>query len=212
MTDDQIRDKVGILLEGKDFKLQKELILACDNVVAFKYDDLIIEGEFVEIMHRTKTVLATGLPEYIAPSNPTSNEYTITIPALNIINLPVYFADPYNETAALEILKKGIGQYLKPPNRGEKTVLFGHSSGYSWDNSPYKTILNQINKLHNGDNIYLNYKEKGYAYEIFKSDIIPASEDYRIIENPRSNELALYTCWPPNSISHRYVVYGKPLS
>ena len=173
---------------------------------------LITRGEFVEIMYRLKTVIATGLPEFIASSTPTSSEYTLTIPTLNIINMPVYFADPYNEKAALEVLKNGIGQYLEPPNSGKKTVLFGHSSGYSWDNSPYKTILNQINKLSNGDNIYLNYKEKGYAYEIFKSDIILATDDHKIIENSRSNELALYTCWPPNSISHRYVVYGKPLS
>ena len=173
---------------------------------------LITRGEFVEIMHRTKTILQTGLPEYIAPSHPNSDEYTITIPTLNIINLPVYFADPYNEQAALDVLKKGLGHYLEPPSSGKKTVVFGHSSGFSWDNSPYKTILNQINKLHNGDKIFLNYKERGYAYEIFKSNIIPATEDYKIIENPKVNELALYTCWPPNSIKQRYVVYGKPLT
>lgn len=172
---------------------------------------LITRGEFVEIMYRVKSILETGLPEFIASSAPISNEYTITIPNLNIINIPVYFADPYNEQAALEILKRGIGHYLEPPNSGKKTVLFGHSSGYSWDNSPYKTILNQINKLNNGDKIYLNYKEKGYVYEIFKSDIIQATEDHKIINNPQLNELALYTCWPPNSTNYRYVVYGKPL-
>ena len=173
---------------------------------------LITRGEFVEIIYRLETVLKTGLPEFIANHLPISNEYRVTIPKLNIINLPVSFADPRNEDAALAVLKRGLGHYLAPPDTGRKTVLFGHSSGYSWDNSSYKTILKQIDHLQNGDKIYINYKEKGYIYEIFKSDIIPATEDYKIVENQYNNELALYTCWPPNQISHRYVVYGKPIS
>ena len=173
---------------------------------------LITRGEFVEIMYRLQTMLDTGLPEFIAVKQPTSDEYTITIPKLNIVNLPVYFADPTNESAALNVLKKGLGQYLSPPNSGRKIVLFGHSSGYSWDNSPYKTLLRQIDKMKNGDKIFINYKEKGYVYETFKSAIIPATEDYKLVENQGSNELALYTCWPPNQIVSRYVVYGKPIS
>ena len=173
---------------------------------------LITRGEFVEIIYRLQTVLDTQLPEFIADSLPSSNEYRITIPRLNIIDLPVSFADPKNEKAALDVLKRGLGQYLATPNSGKKMVLFGHSSGYSWDNSPYKTLLKQIDKIKTGDKIYINYKEKGYIYEVFKSDIIPASEDYRLIENQNKNELALYTCWPPNRIDYRYVVYGKPIS
>ncbi|MBN2087426.1 S-layer homology domain-containing protein [Candidatus Peregrinibacteria bacterium] len=172
---------------------------------------LITRGEFAEIIYRLESMLESGLSEYTTSTNPTSNEYTVTIPKLKIINLPVFFADPHNEQSALEILKKGIGHYLAEPGGGKKLVLFGHSSGYSWDNSPYKTILKSIDKLNNGDRIYLNYKEKGYVYEIFKSDIIPQSQDLKIVENPNANELALYTCWPPNSISQRYVVYGKPV-
>lgn len=173
---------------------------------------LITRGEFVEIIYRLQVIMEAGLPEFIADGMPSSNEYKITIPKLDIINLQVSFADPHNESAALDVLRWGLGHYLSPPNSGKKVVIFGHSSGYSWDNSDYKTILRQINKLQNGDRIYINYKEKGYVYEIFSSDIIPATEDYRLIENQSNNELALYTCWPPDQISHRYVVYGRPLS
>ncbi|MBU0577056.1 sortase [Patescibacteria group bacterium] len=173
---------------------------------------LITRGEFAEIVYRLQTVQETGLPEFVASSLPTSDEYKITIPELDIINLNVNFADPDDERAALDVLKYGLGHYLYPPDNGKKTVVFGHSSGYSWDNSPYKTILRQIDNLSNGDKIYINYKEKGYVYEIFSSDIIPATEDYRIVENQLNNELALYTCWPPDRIDYRYVVYGKPIS
>jgi len=172
---------------------------------------LITRGDFVEIMYRIQFIQKYNLPEFIAESVPTSNDYNITIPKLNIINLPVLFADPLNEKSALDVLKKGLGHYLSPPGSGRKTVIFGHSSGYASDKSPYKTILKQINNLKNGDRIYLNYKEKGYVYEIFKSNIIPATEDSKIITNQNIDELTLYTCWPPNSIVQRYLVYGKPI-
>jgi len=172
---------------------------------------LITRGEFVEIMYRVEEIQRTGLPEFISESTASSNEYKITIPKLNIVNLDVNFADTRDQEQALSLLNEGLGHYLAPPSAGKKMILFGHSSGYSWDTSPYKTLLRQINTLNNGDRIYLNYHEKGYVYEIFKSDIIDAQLDYTLLENQDNNELALYTCWPPNSIAQRYVVYGKPV-
>ena len=172
---------------------------------------LITRGEFVEIIYRLEKVLKKDLPAYVASKKPTSDEYKITIPKLNIIDVDVNFASIYNENEALSTLRNGLGNYLNPPDSQKKTLLFGHSSGYSWDHSNYKTILREINKLQNGDRIYINYKEKGYVYEVFDSQIIPASQDHTLVENDNANELALYTCWPPNSIAQRYVVYGKPV-
>jgi LPXTG-site transpeptidase (sortase) family protein len=172
---------------------------------------LITRGEFVEVIYRLKQVQESGLPEFITDEEPTSDEYTITIPKLNIIDLAVNFANTSDETQALDVLKEGLGHYLAPPSDGRKMILFGHSSGYSWDNSPYKTILAQIDDLAVGDRIYLNYHEKGYVYEIFNHEIIAAKDDYTLLEDQQVNELALYTCWPPNQIGQRYVVYGKPV-
>ncbi|MBU0727187.1 sortase [Patescibacteria group bacterium] len=173
---------------------------------------LITRGEFVEIIYRLQYVLNTGLPEFIASRQPTSAEYKVTIPKLNIVNIDIFSADPNNGDAALDVLKNGLGHYLSTPDEDKKVVLFGHSSGYSWDNSAYKTVLRQIDQLNNGDKIYINYRERGYIYEIYKSEIIPATEDQQIVENQFSDELALYTCWPPDRIDYRYVVYGKPIS
>jgi LPXTG-site transpeptidase (sortase) family protein len=172
---------------------------------------LITRGEFAEIIYRLETVLNNRSYEYVEKEKPTSDEYKITIPKLNIVNVDVNFASVYDSTSALGILKYGLGNYLNPPDSGRKMLLFGHSSGYSWDHSNYKTILREINRLSNGDRIYINYKEKGYVFEIYNSEIIPASKDHILVQDDSSNELALYTCWPPNSIAERYVVYGKPI-
>lgn len=172
---------------------------------------LITRGEFVDIIYRLTTILKNNSYEYKETSPPTSDEYKITIPKLNIINVDVNFASIYDSTSALGILKYGMGNYLNPPDSGKKILLFGHSSGYSWDHSDYKTILKTINKLSNGDRIYINYKEKGYVFEVYNSEILPASQDQILAQNETADELAMYTCWPPNSIAQRYVIYGKPI-
>ena len=165
-------------------------------------------GEFIEIIHRIKTVKNGGLTEFSSASTTYSSEYTITIPRLNIVNLNVSFADLYNESAALATLKDGLGHYMNPPGDGKKVVIFGHSSGYSWDKSAYKRALRKINKLQDGDRIYINYQEKGYVYQVSSREIIAANQAHTVLQDFNYEEVALYTCWPPDSIRQRYVVYA----
>ena len=172
---------------------------------------LITRGEFAEIIYRLQNVSESGTPFSIVDLQD-SDEYTLTIPRLNIVNVNVNFADPYNETQALDVLKGGFGHYLSAPGTGRKSVLFGHSSGYSWDNSSYKELLRSIDQVGKGDDIFINYKENGYHYQVYKTAIITAKEDYKLMENQDQNEIDIYTCWPPDHISHRYVLYTKPVN
>jgi len=169
---------------------------------------LMTRGEFAEILYRLKSIRDNNLDKFPYAGYQSSEEYTITIPRLNIINLNVSFADPYNSKDALGVLKNGMGNYLYPPGEGKKIVLFGHSSGYSWDRSAYKNVLRQINKLQTGDMIYINYHEKGYVYQIFRTEIMPAKQLASIMKDYGYEELNMYTCWPPDSIKQRYVVYA----
>lgn len=174
---------------------------------------LMTRGEFVDILYRLREIQNNNLSGYTAPEVTTSNEYRITIPALDIINAPVGFANPFDEKAALDVLHRfPLGQYLFTPDYNAKTVLFGHSSGYSWDHSPYKRILRQINKVKTGDMIYINYKEKGYIYQVYKTELIPAKQDNTLMQDQKTHELVMYTCWPPDRIDFRYAVFGKPIS
>jgi LPXTG-site transpeptidase (sortase) family protein len=168
-------------------------------------------GEFVETLYRFKTIRESGEDSFTESKKPYSSEYTITIPRLNIINLSVSFADPFDSKGSLEVLHAGLGQYLSPPGSGHKMVLFGHSSGYNWDKSPYKTILTKIDQLQTGDMIYLNYHEKGYIYQVNNKEIRPADDMASVMTDYGYEEMAMYTCWPPNGIAKRYVVYATPL-
>ncbi len=167
-------------------------------------------GEFAEILYRFQEIQRKRLRRYsFAPA--ADDRYSITIPALGIFNVNVGFADPFNEKQALSVLSRGLGHYLASPGEGRKMVLFGHSSGYAWDASAFKNLLTSIDRLHPGDRIYINFHGRGYAYEVDRFEVIPASLDGSLMENPNEDVLALYTCWPPNKISHRYVVYSRPL-
>lgn len=174
---------------------------------------LMTRGEFAEIFYRLNEIQSKRLAYYIDDGDDVagvSNEYKITIPRLNIINQPVGLADPHNASAALDLLRHfPLGHYLATPGSGKKSVLYGHSSGYSWDHSPYKLVLRQIDKLQIGDKIFINYKEEGCVYVVSGTEIVPEKEDKKIMENQLKNELAIYTCWPPNSTKYRYVVYAS---
>ncbi len=169
---------------------------------------LMTRGEFAEILYRLKTIKEKGISHYPAGHIAFSNEYKVTVPRLGIINVDVTFANPYDADGALGALEGGMGHYLSPPGSGSKIVLFGHSSGYSWDRSSHKHLLRQIDRLKTGDRVYINYQECGYVYEINKKDILPAGELDAIMEDYGYEELVMYTCWPPDRISHRYVVYA----
>lgn len=165
-------------------------------------------GDFAEILHRVKTSRETGEETYVTPQRDFSDEYTITIPRLGIINVNVSFADPFDSKGSLTVLNDGLGHYLSPPGSGHKMVLFGHSSGYSWDKSAFKQILTKIDQVQVGDMIYINYHEKGYAYQVNQKEIRPATDMAPVMEDYGYEEMALYTCWPPNSIAKRYVLYA----
>ncbi len=172
----------------------------------------ITRGEFAELVYRAEIVRSRGGKAFIETEVATSNEYRITIPRLGIVDHSIEFADPYDGASALELLRRvPFGHYLAGPGHGKKFVLFAHSSAYAWDQSPFKVVLRQIDQLQDGDMIYINYREKAHAYRVANRQIIPQEQDYIVMEDYGREELAMYTCWPPDSISHRYVIHADPV-
>lgn len=150
-------------------------------------------------------------PATPAPSNPTTNYYAISAPSIGINDLRISRpSDPFTSKGILEPLKTGVGNLFSYPGAGSKILIYGHSSGYSWDVSSYTKIFRGINKLGIGDKVYVNYHGTVYTYEVTKHRTIPAA-DTTFIQG-EGEELVLYTCWPPDSIKERYLVYAKPVA
>lgn len=135
-------------------------------------------------------------------------QYTISIPTLGISNMLVTRPnDPNNAQSQLEVLKNGVGHLFSLPGTNGKTLIYGHSSSYSWDASSFTKIFRTINQLRAGDKVYLSYNGQQYTYEVTYQEQVDPADTSRY--STAGEGLILYTCWPPDSIKTRLLVHAK---
>ncbi|MDD5040794.1 MAG: sortase [Candidatus Peribacteraceae bacterium] len=138
--------------------------------------------------------------------------FAISIPAISLNDLTVTHPhDPFSKDGILEPLKYGVGHLFGYPGAGGKIMVYGHSSGYPWDLSQFTKIFRQINRLSVGDRVYITYSGSLYTYEVTQKQAIDAADTSPFNDNGNGEELILYTCWPPDSISQRYLVHALPV-
>ncbi len=187
-------------------------------------------GQFFDMAYRLDVVtrsnlVAFGDPSAAASSNfslvspPTntadialsSKPFAISIPALGINDLTVsHPSDPLTSDGLLAPLHDGVGQLFGYPGGGSKIMIYGHSSGYPWDVSKYTKIFRKVNELQQGDLVYVTYQGKLYTYQVSSKETVSVDDMQPFSGN--GEELILYTCWPPDSISQRYLVHAVPVS
>jgi LPXTG-site transpeptidase (sortase) family protein len=89
-------------------------------------------------------------------------------------------------------------------------MVYGHSSGYSWDVSQYTKIFRRVNELQAGDRVYVSYENRQYVYEVTHQQTIAPHDTTPF--SGQGEELILFTCWPPDSIKTRLLVHAKPVT
>ena len=141
-----------------------------------------------------------------------SKPFAVSIPSLGITDLTItHPADPYSQDGVLSVLKDGVGHLFSYPGEGSKVLIYGHSSGYPWDLSKYTKIFRGINKITLGAHIYVTYAGKLFVYQVTEKKTIPAKDRTAFESAEKTEELILYTCWPPDSITQRYLVHAIPV-
>ncbi len=118
--------------------------------------------------------------------------YNITIPRLEIENATVSIGG--------EDLSDNLIQYpgTAVPGKIGNSVIFGHSIlPIFYDPENYLAIFSTLNKLKEGDDIYIDYDGISYHYEVEdKFEVKPTA--VQILEQDRSSPyLSLVTCTPP---------------
>ena len=89
------------------------------------------------------------------------------------------------------------------PNRDSNTVLVGHRFSYK---NP--SVFYHLDKVKEGDNIYVSWKKKVYLYKVDK--IRTVKPDETSVEDPTQEpQLTIYTCTPLWSTSHRLVIESR---
>lgn len=139
-----------------------------------------------------------------------SRDFAITIPSLGILDLPIAHPDDtQSKEGLLAPLRDGVGHLFSYPGRGGKIMIYGHSSGYAWDVSQFTKIFRQVNKLKEGDRVYVTFGENLFEYEVIGQQTIAPADAGPF--SGAGEELILYTCWPPNSIKKRLIVRAAPV-
>lgn len=141
-----------------------------------------------------------------------AKSFAISIPDLNILDLAVFHPeDATTQKGVLAPLKSGVGHLFGYPGEGGKVMIYGHSSSYPWELSQYTKIFRGINKVAIGQKIYVTYKDKLFVYEVTEKRTVAAKDKAAFEPDDNGEELILYTCWPPDSITHRFLVMAKPV-
>ncbi|OGJ81475.1 hypothetical protein A3J91_04455 [Candidatus Peribacteria bacterium RIFOXYC2_FULL_58_10] len=195
--------------------------------MAYRIDDIQSKGQTafqgsepssVVVGGNQTTIISMNNPSIRAPqpanlAGSSERYFAINMPTLGISDLTVtHPTDPFSKDGILQPLNFGVGHLFGYPGGGGKIMIYGHSSGYPWDVSQFTKIFRKVNQLKVGDRISVAYNGKLYGYEVSYSQTIPADDTSPFKDDGRGEELILYTCWPPDSITQRYLVHALPVS
>jgi LPXTG-site transpeptidase (sortase) family protein len=158
------------------------------------------------------TPRARSLPTSAYGQYASQKSFAITMPSLGIMDLTItHPSDPFTSKGILSVLDVGVGHLFSYPGEGGKIMVYGHSSGYPWDISEYTKIFRKINELQIGDRAYVTYNGKIYVYEVTQHATVAVDDSTSFQPDKDGEELILYTCWPPDTVDQRYLVFLKPV-
>lgn len=144
--------------------------------------------------------------------------YYLYIPKIEVLAPAIRFEDN-SEKNVLAILEKGVGLYVNNsqlPGKAGRAVILGHSSKETWyhRNGQYAYNFALLDKLQNGDEIYVVFEGKKLIYKVFSSSILTPEKTNEILsQKPKGDsEIALITCWPIGFSLKRVLIQAELIS
>ena len=161
----------------------------------------------INLKHSSYSVtVATPTPN---PFNP-AQEARLVIPKIGV-DAPIIWDVSENDLNAklLEGVAHSAGTAL--PGKPGNIFITGHSSYYSWVNSPYKDVFALLDKLEPQDKIYIKYSSNIFTYEVTGSKVVSPSETSVMDQFPGYN-LSLMTCVPVGTNLNRLIISAQQMS
>ena len=166
---------------------------------------------------------------YVSPGNTPAQEIeaidpTITqtvsadprliIPKLNI-DVPVHFGIALSEV--MSAMNNGVAHYRIAgasafPGEIGNLVITGHSAGDVYSSNPYKYIFSGLERLDDGDLIYINYESVRYTYRVIKKEVVEPSNVAALVVDTDKPLLTLVTCTPLGTSRYRLLVTAEQIS
>lgn len=138
----------------------------------------------------------------------------LIIPKLNI-DVPIRFEVPLAEV--MSAMNNGVAHYRIAgasayPGEVGNFVITGHSAGDIYSSNPYKYIFSGLERLEDGDLIYVNYNSVRYTYRVIKKQVVEPTNVASLIMTTDKPLITLVTCTPLGTSRYRLLVTGEQIS
>ncbi|MBR2543330.1 class E sortase [Candidatus Saccharibacteria bacterium] len=169
-------------------------------------------------------IFAYVSPGNIPPSEIEAVDPTITqnvspdpkliIPKLNV-DVPVHFGIGLSEVDSA--MNNGVAHYRIAgasafPGEVGNLVITGHSAGDVYSSNQYKYIFSGLERLEDGDLIYVNYNSVRYTYSVFRKEVIEPTNVAALVIDTNKPILTLITCTPLGTARFRLLVFAEQIS
>ncbi|MBQ8984698.1 sortase [Candidatus Saccharibacteria bacterium] len=143
-----------------------------------------------------------------------SAEPRLIIPKLNI-DVPINFDIPLSDV--MEAMNHGVAHYRISgasayPGEIGNFIITGHSAGDVYSSNPYKYIFSGLERLEDGDLIYVNYNSVRYTYKVIQKQVIEPTNVAALVVQTDRPLITLVTCTPLGSSRFRLLVTGEQIS
>lgn len=166
---------------------------------------------------------------YVSPGNVPASEIealdpTITqtvsadprliIPKLNI-DVPINFNVALSDV--MSAMNHGVAHYRingasAYPGEIGNFIITGHSAGDVYSSNPYKYIFSGLERLEDGDLIYVNYNSVRYTYKVVSKQVIEPTNVGALVMQTDRPLITLVTCTPLGTSRYRLLVTGEQIS
>lgn len=143
-----------------------------------------------------------------------SAEPRLIIPKLNI-DVPIRFGVSLGDV--MSAMNNGVAHYRIAgasayPGEIGNFVITGHSAGDIYSSNPYKYIFSGLERLEDGDLIYVNYNSTRYTYQVIKKEVVEPSDVAALVVETNKPLITLVTCTPLGTSRYRLLVTGEQIS
>ena len=143
-----------------------------------------------------------------------SDEPRLLIPKINV-DVPVRFDVALDDIMAA--MNNGVTHYSirgadAYPGEVGNFVITGHSAGDIYSSNPYKFIFSGLERLEDGDLMYMDYEGVRYTYKVVKKEVIEPTNVAALVVDTDKPIMTLVTCTPLGTSRYRLLVTGEQIS
>lgn len=188
--------------------MKEVIIFIIIFILIFAFTLIIFNGRFIYAQMKYYFI---GPFPIVSEKGEISPLQKIVIPSIGV-EAPIILLENTDEYTQQKALEQGVIYWPESASPGEKgtIIILGHSSAYPWYKGKYGSVFSLLDKLKEGDEIFLFSEKKKYTYQVIGKEI-KTPKDLNIEKQEKEPTLYLISCWPINTNFKRIAVKALTL-